>query len=101
MKMESHEVLNIKVNKDDIFEYVVGNSQYCPIERLIDNKRYATYDEFIYDSKEKAVVDQLQDYKNFSIQVSLLRGRASKMSTVEINQICLELQEIAPKTINL
>jgi DNA-binding Xre family transcriptional regulator len=99
--MKSFDIISISVNVDDIFEYVVGNSQYCPIERQIDHVRYATYDPFIYDSVEKEMIDQEEDYENFSTQLSQLRGNASKMKIDEILRICIELEEIAPKTIKL
>jgi hypothetical protein len=99
--MNSFEIVNIEVKFDDIFKYVVGNSQYCPIERNIDSNRYSAYDEFIYDNFEKDIIDQSEDYENFSTQVSLLRSKASGMKLDEILRVCEEIQEIAPKTIKL
>lgn len=99
--MNSFEIVSIDVKFDDIFKYVVGHSQYCPIEKNIDTNRYSAYDEFIYDNLEKDIIDQGEEYENFSTQVSLLRSKASGMKLDEILRICEELQEIAPKTIRL
>jgi hypothetical protein len=99
--MESFDIININVDVDDIFEYVIGNSCYCPIEKKIDSEKYETYDEFIYDCESKEIIDQDSDYINFSKQVSLLRSNAPKMSGDEIYRICIELEEISPKTIKL
>ena len=41
----------ILINKCDIFNYVVGNSRYDPIEKCIAPHRYEVYDYFIYDNK--------------------------------------------------
>lgn len=99
--MKSYDIVNIKVSSDDIFEYVVKNSNFCPIEVLIDNQRYAAYDPFIYDSVAKEMIDQDHVYESFCKQVSLLREKASEMNGDEIHRICVELEEIAPKTIKL
>jgi hypothetical protein len=99
--MESFDILNIEVDADDIFEYVIGNSCYCPIETQIDCERYATYDPFIYDSFNKEMIHQDDPYVSFCTQVSLLKARAPKMSGDEIHRICVELEEISPKTIKL
>jgi len=99
--MKSYDIVNIKVSSDDIFEYVVRNSNFCPIEVLIDNQRYAAYDPFIYDSVAKEMIDQDDIYEDFCKQVSHLRSQASEMSGEEIHRICVELEEIAPKTIKL
>jgi len=99
--MESFDILNIEVDTDDIFEYVIGNSCYCPIELQIDCERYATYDPFIYDSENKEMIHQDDPYVSFSTQVSTLKSKASKMNGDEIYRLCVELQEIAPKTIKL
>ena len=99
--MESFDILNIQVDTDDIFEYVIGNSCYCPIEIQIDCERYATYDPFVYDSINKEMIHQDDPYVDFCTQVSLLKANAPKMSGDEIYRICVELQEISPKTLKL
>ena len=99
--MKNYDIINIKIDIDDIFEYVIGNSQFCPIEKKIDAERYAAYDPFIYDSFEKEMIDQEEDYQNFATQLSKLRSNASRMRRDEIHRICVELEEISPKTIKL
>lgn len=99
--MTTPEIKNISVNKDDIFNYVVGNSSYDPIEKCIDCKSYEVFDEFIYNNVTKETIEQDEDFVVFSRQVSLLRVKAQNMSGDEIARICEELEEIAPKTIKL
>lgn len=101
MSMKSYEIKNIKVNKDDIFNYVVGNSNYDPIERCIDCKSYEVFDEFIYNNQTKETIEQDEDFNVFSKQVSMLRSKSSNMSGGEIIRICEELEEIAPKYVKL
>lgn len=95
------EIKNIKVSRDDIFNYVVGNSSYDPIEKCIDSKYYEVFDEFIYNNKTKETIEQDEDFIIFSKQVSLLRSKSAKMKGGEILRVCEELEEIAPKYIKL
>lgn len=99
--MKAHEIKHIKVNRDDIFNFVVKNSNYDPIERCIDCKSYEVFDEFIYNNKTKETIEQGQDFVAFSTQVSRLRFNSKKMNIDEILRICEELEEIAPKYIKL
>ena len=92
---------DIKVNSNDIFNWVVGNSVFDPIERCIDPTRYEVYDYFIYDNQERNRVHQKEDYVIFCYEVTKLKGEASKMSQREIESLCEELAEIAPTTIEL
>lgn len=95
------EIKNIQVSRNDIFNYIVGNSSYDPIERCIDCKSYEVFDEFIYNNQTKETIEQEEDFIIFSKQVSLLRSKASKMKGEEIIKICEELEEIAPKYVKL
>ena len=95
------EIKNIKVNRNDIFDYVVGNSNYDPIEKCIDCKIYQVFDYFIYNTDTKEVTDQDEIYISFCKQVSVLRSKASNMKPDEILRICEELEEISPKYIKL
>ena len=92
---------NIKISSNDIFDYVVSNTNYDPIERCIDPTRFEVLDEFIYDHKNKCVLDQDAKFKYFCTQVSKLRSISKEMDTREIQVICNELEEVAPKQINL
>lgn len=99
--MTTPEIKNIKVNRNDIFNYVVGNSCYDPIEKCIDCKSYEVFDEFIYNNETKETIEQDEEFNIFSKQVSMLRSKSKDMSGDEILRICEELEEIAPKTIKL
>jgi hypothetical protein len=70
----------IKVKKEDIFLYVVGNSLFDPIERCIGSDRYEVFDTFIYDNETGRKYNQDEIYGKFGWE---------------------ELEEIAPKYIFL
>jgi len=99
--MTTPEIHNIKVNCYDIFHYVIGNSNYDPIEKCIDSKVYEVFDQFIYNNETKETIEQEKDFVSFSEQVSFLRSNAKNMRGDEILRICEELEEIAPKYIKL
>ena len=50
--------MRIKIEKADIFNYVVGNTNYDPIERQIDPEKYEVYDHAIYDHTRKVSIPQ-------------------------------------------
>ena len=91
----------ILINKFDIFNYVVGNSRYDPIEKCIDPHRYEVYDYFIYDNQERKRYNQKQDYVIFCNEVTKLKKNVPDMGQREIESLCEELAEIAPKKIEL
>ena len=95
------EIKNIQVNRNDIFDYVAGHSNYDPIEKCIDCNIYEVFDDFIYNNQTKEAIDQEEDFVLFCRQVSLLRSKAPKMKPDEIFRICEELEEISPKYIKL
>jgi hypothetical protein len=93
--------MEIKVKKEDIFDYVVGNTNYDPIEKIIDPTRYEVFNCGIYDNVTKKILEQKEDYEYFAFQVMHLRKSAASMERKEIDQVCLELEEIAPTHIIL
>ena len=93
--------VKIKVSRYDIFDYVVGNSTFDPIEKCIDPLRYEVFYTFIFDSKERKNIDQDKEFCKFEWEVSKLRNRARKMDKLEIDRICEELEEIAQTNISL
>ena len=99
----SQEIINISVNKSDIFNYVVGNASYDPIEKCIDPTLYETYSDFIlhHDGDQQEYIYQNKDYEYFYKEMTKLKKLSFKMSENEILRICEELQEVAPKTISL
>ena len=90
------EKVNIKVNRHDIFNYVVGNSVFDPIEKCIDPTQYEVLDAFIYDSKNKTQKMQSTEYQRFCWEVSKLKQFSENMEKPEIERVCEELEEIAP-----
>jgi hypothetical protein len=93
--------MNIKVNINDVFDYVVGNSNYDAIEKIIDPARYEIFDCGIYDNKTKRMIEQSEDYSKYCSAISNLRKHAKNMERWEIDKLCLEIVEIAPKSIIL
>lgn len=91
----------ISVSFDDIFDYVVGNSNFDPIEKRIDPSRYEVFVPNIYDHHTKTFLPQNEDFQYFSEQLSLLRKNARSISPKELEAISRQLFEVAPKEINL
>jgi len=91
----------IKISVNDIFDYVIGNSNYNPIERCIDPTRFEVLDFDIYDNQNKKTLEQNDKFKFFCTKVIELRFMAKEMDLREIQSICNELAEIAPTEINL
>ena len=90
------EKINIKVNRHDIFNYVVGNSVFDPIEKCIDPTRYEVLDGFIYDGECDRKITQSSIYQRFCWEVSKLKEFSENMDKREIESVCEELEEIAP-----
>lgn len=93
--------VNIEVDPNYIFSYVVGNSLFEPIEKCIDSTRYEVYDAFIYDLKTQNYLDQSDEYQKFYWEVIKLKRLAREMSFREINSLCEEIAEIAPKYVEI
>tara|TARA_R100001510_G_C7608752_1_gene172991 strand:+ start:472 stop:771 length:300 start_codon:yes stop_codon:yes gene_type:complete len=87
---------DIKVNSNDIFNWVVGNSVFDPIERCIDPTRYETFDTFVYDNKSRTNITQSVEYQKFCWEVTRLKKLSRKMENKEIQSVCKEIAEIAP-----
>jgi|TARA_B100001094_G_C18033189_1_gene721193 hypothetical protein len=88
--------INIKVNSNDIFNFVVGNSVFDPIEKCIDPTRYEVFDSFLYDSDTKENIVQSHEYQKFCWEVTKLKQLTEKMERREIERVCEEIAEIAP-----
>ena len=91
----------IKVKKEDIFLFVVGNSMFDPMEKCIDSTRYEVFDTFIYDNKDKKNIEQGDKFCKFEWEVTKLRNNARHMMPDEIDRLCEELEEIAPTDLKL
>ena len=91
----------IKVKKEDIFLFVVGNSMFDPIEKCIDSTMYEVFDTYIYDNDTAYKYNQDEIYAKFCWEVTKLKNNAPQMSRDEIARLCEEIEEIAPKFVNL
>jgi hypothetical protein len=96
-------IINIKIQitKEDIFYYVVGISSYDALERILDPTRYELYPDAIWDKTSGKWWNQESDYVNYYSHVNRLKEFAPKMQVSEIHQLCAEIEEIAPKEINV
>lgn len=99
----SLEIKNISVRREDIFDYVVKNSTFDPIEKCIDPSIYETYSDFILQlgPNGQEYIYQDEDYIYFHEELEKLRSKSLDMSGAEIMRLCEELEEIAPKTVKL
>jgi len=101
--------MQIKVDKKDILNFVIGEDHYHPLERSLDSiegkdHRYETFETFIYDSRHKQKETQNADYIFFYREVVRLRillQEGTKINGGEILRLCEELVEIAPATVEL
>ena len=102
-----HKKQKIDINRNDIFNYVVGKSSFDPIEHCIDPTQYEVQEEFIYDHQESKIMGQDEDFIYFNKELAKLRklvqgkDTAHKIGRAEIIRICKELEEIAPKRVKL
>lgn len=92
---------SIKVAANDIFNYVVGNSGYDPIERCIDPSRFIVSESEIFDSLTQKSHAQDETFFFFYSELKKLRCLSKQMDIKEIQSICDELEQIAPDSINL
>jgi len=88
--------IDIKVNSNDIFNFVVGNSVFDPIEKCIDPTRYEVFDSFVYDNNTQEKIVQSHQYQKFCWEVTKLKQLTEKMERREIESVCEEIAEIAP-----
>lgn len=93
--------MNVNVSRHDIFDYVVGHATYDPIEKCIDPTIYETYGEYILHIETQEYIHQNEDYCWFYKEMLKLKIKAVDMHTSEILRLCEEIEEIAPKTVNL
>ena len=85
----------IKVDQNDIFDYVVGNTTIDPIERQIDfENRYEVFDDCIYDHLRRVIISQQESFCKFSKSVSNLRRSANFMKREAVVEQCKKLEEM-------
>lgn len=83
----------IKVDQNDIFDYVVGNTTIDPIERQIDfENRYEVFDDCIYDHLCRKIIGQKESFCKFSKTVSNLRKSANFMKREVVIKECEKLE---------
>jgi len=99
--MDSQEIKNIKVNRGDIFKWVVSQSCFDPVEKCIDTTVYETFGDHIRNSRTNEYIEQRDDYARFYREMFKLKKLAPEMSGSEIERLCEELEEIAPTVIYL
>jgi hypothetical protein len=93
--------MKVKITKEDIFYYVTGISCYDALERIIDPTRYELHPDSIWDKTSGKFIKQIEDYVYYYSKVRNLKEFAPKMEVSEIRRLCEEIEEIAPKEINV
>ena len=95
----------IKISKTDIFNYVVGKSQFDPVEHCIDPTRYEVQENFIYDHDTKSRQQQTSDFTFFNKEIyklrEVVRDPNNQINPAEIIEICKEVGEMAPTKVRL
>ena len=99
--MDSQEIKNIKVNRDDIFKWVVSQSCFDPVEKCIDTTVYETFGDHIRNVRTNEYIEQEDDYARFYREMFKLKRLSPDMSGAEIERLCEELEEIAPTVVYL
>lgn len=91
----------IKLDPNDLFRYVVGNTLRDPIEACIDSEnRYEVFDSGIFDHTTKQILIQDSSFVDFCTAVSELKSIVGQLSTEEIISRCKDFSSISIK-INL
>jgi len=93
--------MQVKITKEDIFYYVTGISCYDALERILDPTRYELYPDYIWDKTSGEFLRQESDYVYYYSQVHNLKEFAPKMQASEIRRLCEEIEQNAPKEINV
>jgi hypothetical protein len=101
IKGMSLEIKNINVSRHDIYDYVLGSSDYDPVEKCIDPTLYETYSDFILKIDDQEYLYQDEDYIYFYKEMFKLKRKAVNMRTSEILRLCEEIEEIAPSIVKL
>jgi hypothetical protein len=91
----------IKVSRYDIFDYVIGISNFDPIEKCIDPIRYEVFETFIFYNEKKEDLPQGKAFRKFEQELIKLKTFSRKMDNSEIDRISIELEEIAPIFVDL
>jgi hypothetical protein len=91
----------IKIHASDILEYVIGNSSYDAIEKVIDPTRYEIFEDGIFDHETGDLIEQGEEYQVYLKQVANLKKHVPQMGLKEIKSICEEIEEISPQSIIL
>jgi len=91
--------VKIRINPNDAFRYIVGNTSKDPIESCIDfDNRYEVMDFGIFDHAKKTLIEQGESFKEFSSNISyLIQYRGSFDSDTLISKcefLCKNLIEV-------
>ena len=91
----------VDLSSEDIFQYVVGDTTFHPLETKVDPTVHEIMPEFIYNHKSKKQLTQNEDYVKFCGFLEGLKQNAPKMHRREIKSICEELVDFSPLTLKL
>lgn len=98
----------IYVDKNDVFDYIIGNTNIDAIERSINRDRFEVRNDGIYDWYTKETIPQSEEYTVYCQRVSILRQQImesrrcfSEIDATELQNQCNKIAAKAPKEIFL
>lgn len=92
---------SINITFKDVFDYVINNTSYNPIEKYLDPTLFETCTDFIKNKKTGESIDQDPNYKFFLIKLEQLRSIAKEINLKDLESACEEMTESCPKKIFL
>lgn len=100
--------MKIKIKKEDILEYITGETQYDAIEKIIDPTRYEVFDCGIYDNHAKKMLQQGAAYEHYCFlvreTVQAVREQTPPITEnlkKKLVEVCSAIELMAPTEINL
>jgi hypothetical protein len=91
--------VNLTLDKNDVFRYVVGNTSIHPIEALIDfDNRYEVMNFGVFDHSNSQLYTQDGTYTTACMSVDFLKSSVQNLSR---DQIELECEKICIDSFNL
>ena len=92
--------MQLNIRSQDITDYVLGRSNFHPVEKQIDPTVFDIGFNYVR-AKNGEVFDQLPEFVFFCEQLETLRRNSKQKPFLEIMRLCSDLEEVAPTGINL
>ena len=92
---------SINITFKDVFDYVINNTSYNPIEKYLDPTLFETCADCIKNKKTAEIINQDSGYEFFLIKLEQLKSIAKEINLKDLQSSCEEIKELSPKTILL